>query len=219
MNYKLKLILKFIIIIVLIISCDSKQIIKIQEKPLLPKEEFRIPIKRINQFEGSHSYTLNFKSKVLRPYWSSYCNFMFTHDKSDHYFRNSELEIEFQSYVFDEEIEFYKPGFSIIGCKIINKELMGFAILWVNKKQNTKDFLKKSNSVLQISNKIDVTTDTVFTTLSKKNLLKLYSNFKGIYYELKLDSISWEKIDQDRYEFYNSITFHDFKFGIGVKTN
>jgi hypothetical protein len=181
--------------------------------------EFKIPIKINNEFAGPHSYSINFKSKLLRPYWNCYCNFMHIYDKSDHYFRNTTLEVEFQSYIYDDEIEFYKPGFSIIGCKEINHELFGFALLWLNKKQNTVEYLKYSNSILQISNKIDSTTDTLFTSLNKSIINKIFPSFKGVYIKLNLDSISWNKIDEDRYEYYNSIKFHDFKFGMGVKAN
>lgn len=201
----------FYIFFVAIIASACKN--NIDTRLTISDDVFTIPIK-----QDIVNYSINYKSKILRPYWSCYCNFMHTYDSSDHWFYITDLEVEFQSYIYDPKIKFYKPGFTFIGLKKINKNYNAFVIIWINKIQNANIYLKKSNTILDISNNIDATTDTIFTSLSRTTINHLFPSFNGNYIKLELDSISLPDIDPDKYEFYDKITFHNFKLGIGVKS-
>lgn len=196
------------ILIILFFSCSQEN--KIYEQSSyqhlhnIPNDNFIVPT-----IKGIRYYSVNYKSKILGPNWSCYFRFMYTDDKDDHYFSNTEIEVEYQSYVFSDDYNQFLPCFTIIGCKRLRHNFLSFVITWINNPKEDKDS-KKTNTRIELSNEIDETTKIVYTTLDKEIIHELFPKFKGEYSQLHLDSITWNSTDPNHIEFFQSIKLHDF---------
>lgn len=200
-----------ILIGLFIVSCVSEK-----ENTNLIKEinseSFSIPIEIINDSDYL-GWNMNYYSKIKWQSWTCPLIHKFTKDSNDLLFVNTEYEIFFPRYYYDSLINHFKPIFYIIGYKP-KPEMRAFFIIYLNKVQNVEEFNKFSSQRVELSNQIDETTDSVFTSLSNRELRSLFPKFKGNYKQIKIDKIEidFQYLPNDD-QFYNSIKLIDFEIG------
>lgn len=201
----------YIIQLLFLVSCNS-EIQSNLEGDKIPDKFYNVPICLESEF-GFGLYSINVDKRITRQSWSSPLIYKYAFDSTDKIFTNSDIEIMFPRYYFDRLVKSYKPIFYIIGFK--NKPIRnGFVIIYLNRVKNIERVLKYSSQKMIMSNQIDETTDSVYSTLEMDEFRLFFPNFKGSFEKIILDSICIDyEYSPDDYQFYNSIKLFDFEKG------
>lgn len=204
----MKIFLRILIILLFLNSCNKNYDIK--------NSDYEVLIENININYGAPF--CNFYAKIERPYWTNECIFKYTNNPKDLLFKDSEYEIEFQRYLHDYRLKFFKPGFCLISYKRFNNQYKAIVICWTNKAKNYDTYQKTKDRKLKFSNDIDKCTDSVFSNLELKKIQKLFPDFKGKYIELKIDTVFIDNsYNVENLNYFNHIEFNNFVFGEGLE--